>query len=52
MSKEKDIFRCFQKTILEPELHPMDPCGTKKYTDDEENGDAPSATAIGNSQIL
>ena len=49
LSKDWDVFTCFQKTsIFEPssELHPMDPCGTKKYTEDDENGD--TATAIGN----
>ena len=55
LSKEFDVFKCFQPCpSFEPssELHPMDPCGNRKYTEDEDNGDAPSATAIGKLQLF
>ena len=51
LSKEWDLFQCFQKTVFEPssELHPMDPCGSgaKKYTDDEDGDSGLTATQIG-----
>lgn len=47
LSKRWDIFNCFQDPKVEPnELFPMDPSGTKKYTDDDDaEGAAGAATA-------
>ena len=46
LSKQWDVFGCFTAPKFEPnELFPMDPSGTKKYTEDDEGGAAGGAAA-------
>ena len=46
LSKEWDVFGCFTVPDFEPnELFPMDPSGTKKYTEEDEDGSAGAAAA-------
>ena len=46
LDKKYDIFNCFTAPKFEPnELFPMDPSGTKKYTENDEDGDAAAACA-------
>ena len=46
ISKEWDVFGCFPAPDFEPnELLHMDPSGTKKYTDEDEDGAAGASAA-------
>lgn len=46
LSEKWDIFGCFQEPKFEPnELLPIDPFGTKKYSDNDEDGASGSANA-------